>query len=73
MSSLVRRIQRQLYPSQKIHPTLDVEGNQKQDDEGNQIYHQNPPRRKFYGKDIFNQGRGAMLGFKRPTTKEGNK
>lgn len=71
MSSLVRRIQRQLHPSKKIHPTLDAEGNQIRDDEGNLIYHQNPPRRKFHGKDIFNQGRGSMLGFHRPTSNEG--
>lgn len=57
MSSLVRRIQRQLYPSQKVH--CDSGG----------IPYSNQPRHKFYGKNLFHAGRGSQLGVTNPKCK----
>ena len=51
MSSLIRRIQRQLSPSQKVHPAFDREGKFTG-------YEDSDPRRVFYG------GRGSRLGTK---------
>ena len=57
MSSLLRRIQRQLSPSQKVHPTFDKKGK-------HVGYHANPPRKKFW------QGRGQKLGVTNPKGRE---
>lgn len=57
MSSFARRIQRQLYPSKAVH--LDGDGNP----------YANPPRRKFYGKHLYFEGRGSRLGVTNPKCK----
>jgi len=54
MSSLLRRIQRQVSPSRKIHPELDLDGKPT-----GRLY-ANPPRAKFY------EGRGSKLGHSNP-------
>lgn len=69
MSSWVRRLQRQLVPSQKVHPTLDSEGKPKLDRDGNPILHSNPPRHVFYGKNLYHGGRGSKLGVQNPKDK----
>ena len=57
MSSWVRRIQRQQYPSQCVHYAKDADGNHIGEP------HTNPARGKFY------QGRGRQLGVKNPKCK----
>jgi hypothetical protein len=55
MSSFTRRIQRQLSPSQAVHPDLDLAG-----DPIVGKFHSNPARKKFFG------GRGQRLGTNNP-------
>ena len=63
MSSLIRRIQRQLYPSQAVHYAKDEDGKFIGDAFANE------PRRKFYGKHLWSQGRGSKLGVTNPKCK----
>ena len=54
MSSLGRRIQRQVSPSQEIHPKITL---------GKVVgLYANPPRHVFFGKNLFHGGRGSRLG-----------
>lgn len=57
MSSLIRRIQRQVSPSKKVHPTYDEKGRRVG-------YHANPARMTYFGKHLFFGGRGSRLGVK---------
>lgn len=57
MSSLLRRIQRQLSPSQKVH----------RDDKG--AFFSNPPRKVFFGRSLVSTGRGSKLGVSNPQDK----
>lgn len=54
MSSLIRRIQRQLSPSHAVHPVVDRQGNP------TGKFEQHGPRRIFFG------GRGKNLGVVNP-------
>ena len=64
MSSLLRRIQRQVSPSQKCHVLLGLGGEPFLDKDGNLQYYANPPRNVFY------QGRGRKLGVFNPQGRE---
>lgn len=54
MSSLIRRIERQMHPSKAVHPVSLARGGG---------FESNPPRKVFY------QGRGSKLGFHNPKDK----
>lgn len=60
MSSFVRRMQRQVMPSQKVHVETDLGGEPIRDRKGRLKIYANPPRRKFY------MGRGDKLGVFNP-------
>jgi len=65
VSSLVRRIQRQVMPSQAVHYHLDADGNPLRDKKGRlKPPYANPARRKFY------MGRGDKLGVHNPKGRE---
>lgn len=65
MSSLVRRIQRQLYPSMAVHrgSRLSING------DWVPCLETRPARHKFYGKHLWSQGRGSKLGVTNPKCK----
>lgn len=62
MSSFVRRIERQVVPSRKVHVRLDLDGEPIINKRGGFTFYANPPRHKFAGKNLFHSGRGARLG-----------
>lgn len=60
MSSLPRRIARQVVASQPVHVRLDMDGEPIKSSKGGRVLYANPPRKKFYA------GRGNRLGITNP-------